>query len=203
MSSSEYLAYRRPCLASFPYNLISEISVSEDLIQHNFQIMAGMPIARSASGYIYCNYLNCTSGETASNPTHYFVETGNDSFLRQMTPANFVTQLVSDGLARSNQKLDDFGTPDDNTDLNASTTRHGLLKKLGGGTTNFLRADGVWATPPGEGGAGWSCACRAYRSAAMAVQTATYQKIQFDAENYDLGGNFAKQLQVTDTRTLC
>jgi hypothetical protein len=58
----------------------------------------GTIVARTAAGYIYCTYLNCTSGETTSNPTHYFVEIGNDSFLRQMAPANFVAQLVSDGL---------------------------------------------------------------------------------------------------------
>jgi hypothetical protein len=51
-------------------------------------------------------------------------------------------------------KLDDLGTPDDNTDLNATTARHGLLPKLGGGTTNYLRADGTWAAPAGGGGAG-------------------------------------------------
>lgn len=45
-------------------------------------------------------------------------------------------------------KLDDLATPDDNTDLNASITAHGLLPKLGGGTTNFLRADGTWNAPP-------------------------------------------------------
>lgn len=48
-------------------------------------------------------------------------------------------------------KLDDFTIPDDNTDLDASTAKHGLLKKLGGGTTNFLRADGSWAAPSGGG----------------------------------------------------
>ncbi len=48
-------------------------------------------------------------------------------------------------------KLDDLNTPDDNTDLDASTGQHGLLKKLGGGTTNFLRADGSWAAPSGGG----------------------------------------------------
>ena len=37
----------------------------------------------------------------------------------------------------------------DVTTNNASTVRHGLLPKLGGGTTNFLRADGTWATPVG------------------------------------------------------
>lgn len=44
-------------------------------------------------------------------------------------------------------KLDELTAPDDNSDLNATTSRHGLLPKLGGGTTNFFRADGGWATP--------------------------------------------------------
>lgn len=48
-------------------------------------------------------------------------------------------------------KLDDLAAPDDNTDLNATTSAHGLLPKLGGGTTNFLRADGTWAAPAGGG----------------------------------------------------
>lgn len=39
----------------------------------------------------------------------------------------------------------------DVTTANATTTAHGLLPKLGGGTTNFLRADGTWAAPPGGG----------------------------------------------------
>jgi hypothetical protein len=53
--------------------------------------------------------------------------------------------------AATNRKLDDFGTPDDNTDLNATISSHGLCPKLGGGTTNFLRADGTWAAPAGGG----------------------------------------------------
>jgi len=43
--------------------------------------------------------------------------------------------------------LDDLASPDDNTDLNASTSKHGLLLKLGGGTVNYLRADGTWTAP--------------------------------------------------------
>lgn len=50
-------------------------------------------------------------------------------------------------------KLDDLAAPDDNTDLNATTGAHGLLPKLGGGTTNFLRADGTWASPASSGDA--------------------------------------------------
>jgi len=46
-------------------------------------------------------------------------------------------------------KLDELAAPTDVTTLDATTSLHGLLKKLGGGTTNFLRADGAWAMPPG------------------------------------------------------
>lgn len=41
-------------------------------------------------------------------------------------------------------KLDDLGTPDDNTDLNASTSRHGLLPKLDNNATHFLNGQGNW-----------------------------------------------------------
>jgi len=46
-------------------------------------------------------------------------------------------------------KLDELAAPTDVTTLNATTSAHGLLPKLGGGTTNFLRADGNWAAPGG------------------------------------------------------
>jgi len=42
-----------------------------------------------------------------------------------------------------------YHTSSDVTTLNATTSKHGFLPKLGGGTTNYLRADGTWATPPG------------------------------------------------------
>ena len=41
-------------------------------------------------------------------------------------------------------KLDDLAAPDDNTDLNFSTTLHGLVPK-GPNTGNFLKDDGSWA----------------------------------------------------------
>jgi hypothetical protein len=44
-------------------------------------------------------------------------------------------------------KLDDLAAPDDNIDLNASLTAHGLMQKFPGGTTTFLRADGTFAAP--------------------------------------------------------
>jgi hypothetical protein len=42
-------------------------------------------------------------------------------------------------------KLDDLATPDDNTDLNASATRHGLLPKLSGNPLHTLKGDGTWS----------------------------------------------------------
>jgi hypothetical protein len=46
-------------------------------------------------------------------------------------------------------KLDDLGTPDDNTDLNASTSAHGLLKKLSNLSTQYMDGTGAWSVPPG------------------------------------------------------
>lgn len=44
-------------------------------------------------------------------------------------------------------KLDDLTAPDDNTDLNASTTAHGLLPKLSNVATEFLNGVGAFSTP--------------------------------------------------------
>jgi hypothetical protein len=42
-------------------------------------------------------------------------------------------------------KLDDFAALDDNTDLNATSSAHGLLPKLSNNARQFLRGDGTWA----------------------------------------------------------
>lgn len=57
--------------------------------------------------------------------------------------------LLGYGTTTPGIKLDDLVAPDDNTDLNASTSAHGLLQKLPGGTTTFLRGDGQFTTPAG------------------------------------------------------
>lgn len=45
-------------------------------------------------------------------------------------------------------KLDNFATPDDNTDLDFSTTLHGLVPK-GTNVGDFLKDNGTWASVPG------------------------------------------------------
>jgi hypothetical protein len=49
-------------------------------------------------------------------------------------------------------KLDDLAAPDDVTDLNASTTTHGLLRKLDNNAAHYLDGQGGWTTPAGSGG---------------------------------------------------
>jgi hypothetical protein len=44
-------------------------------------------------------------------------------------------------------KLDDLATPDDNTDLNVSTSAHGLVPKAPNDVLKFLRGDATWDTP--------------------------------------------------------
>jgi hypothetical protein len=48
-------------------------------------------VQRSSSGYIYCNYLNTTSGNS-SNPTHIYGS--QDTFIRKVTPQQLVTFLL-------------------------------------------------------------------------------------------------------------
>lgn len=49
-------------------------------------------------------------------------------------------------------KLDDLATPDDNTDLNATSSYHGLLPKLSGNSSQVLLGDGTFGASPGGSG---------------------------------------------------
>jgi len=75
---------------------------------------------------------------------------GNDSRLSDSrAPTSHATSHKSAG--GDSIKLDELAAPTDVTTLNATTGQHGLLPKLGGGTANFLRADGAWAAPSSSG----------------------------------------------------
>lgn len=100
-----------------------------------------------------------------------------DTSSASRTPSSHASSHVSGG--GDSIKLDDLATPDDNTDLNATTSLHGLLPKLGGGTTNFLRADGTWAAPPG----GSSFAVfSGYNNAGGGTINATWLDVDIDTE---------------------
>lgn len=63
---------------------------------------------------------------------------------------NGVTQDISTN--RTYTVTDANLSTSDVTTNNATTSKHGFLPKLPGGTTNFLREDGTFAAPPGGGG---------------------------------------------------
>lgn len=75
------------------------------------------------------------------------IDTGDSRLSDARTPTGHKSTHETGG--SDSIKLDDLASPDDNTDLNASTSKHGLLPKLAGGTADYLRADGTWSTPSG------------------------------------------------------
>lgn len=91
-------------------------------------------------------------------------------------------------------KLDDLGATDDNTDLNASTSKHGLLPKLGGGTTNFLRADGTWGIPTATQPAD-NCAFKLVNIGnQLNIAIDTDVTVIFGTEVYDLGDDVVSNI---------
>ena len=77
-------------------------------------------------------------------------------------------------------KLDDLAAPDDNTDLDYSTTAHGLVPK-GTNVGNFLKDDGTW----GAAGGGADISARVYNSAAQSISNSTETTVTFDTEYFD------------------
>jgi len=68
---------------------------------------------------------------------------GNDSRLSDArTPTAHNTSHQSGGSDAI--KLDDLASPDDNTDLNVSTSAHGLMNKLSNDDDEFLSGQGNW-----------------------------------------------------------
>lgn len=74
------------------------------------------------------------------------VTQGNDSRLSDSrTPTAHATSHKSGGSDAI--KLDELAAPTDVTTLNATTSAHGLLKKLSGVVTQYLNGNGAFATP--------------------------------------------------------
>lgn len=91
---------------------------------------------------------------------------GNDARLSDArTPTAHAASHKSGG--SDSIKLDELAAPTDVLTLNASTLAHGLLLKLDGGTTVFLRGDGTWAAPTA------SAADPAYAPGTFTVATET------------------------------
>ncbi len=75
-----------------------------------------------------------------------FYSDGSDWFEIPVLATSAHAALHASGAADA-VKLDDLAAPDDNTDLDFSTSAHGLVPK-GTNTGDFLKDDGTWATAP-------------------------------------------------------
>lgn len=79
-------------------------------------------------------------GRTDDDHSIYYNQARGDARYAQLAHA---AQHASGGADAV--KLDDLAAPDDNTDLNASTTKHGLMQKYPN-TAQALKGDGSWIT---------------------------------------------------------
>ena len=105
---------------------------------------------------------------------------GNDSRLSDArTPS--LHAVSHKGTGSDSIKLDELDAPDDITDLNVSTTAHGLCPKLSGSTAQFFRGDGVFAAVTGAsgGGAGLGTTIGMEGSGADYICDGTADNVQF------------------------
>jgi len=82
----------------------------------------------------------------------YLGAAANDGVLRVDAPLTYADgeDFITVGVDSTAIKLDDLGAPDDNTDLDFSTAKHGLVPK-GTDVGHFLKDNGTWAAGGGGG----------------------------------------------------
>lgn len=85
-------------------------------------------------------------GQNLSDNDTIVVKKG-DSVYRKSLLSRFWTYILG---KLPSVRIDLFAAAQDNTNANATTDAHGLLPKLDGNTTHFLRGDGAWEEPPGS-----------------------------------------------------
>ena len=77
----------------------------------------------------------------------YIVGGGNDTVFQYTVGGTAEYDYVQVDVTPDDIKLDDLGAPDDNTDLNASTSAHGLMPKLDNNPIHFINGQGSWTIP--------------------------------------------------------
>ena len=100
-----------------------------------------------------------------------------DGVTTTATELNYVDGVTSNIQTQLNSKASSS-----HTHANATTSAAGFLPKLGGGTTNYLRADGTWAKPPD-------------------TNTDTTYTLTKSGSTITLTGSDGKETSVTDSNT--
>lgn len=116
-------------------------SVTADNSSDTLTIASGNGITTTTNATTDTISILPTFGTTANT-----ICQGNDSRLsNDRTPTSHATSHMAGG--GDNIKLDALAPPDDVTTLNATTSAHGLLRKLSGLASQYLRGDGEWSVP--------------------------------------------------------
>lgn len=114
----------------------SILLISNDVTNNNLVLGLSLNTGTAAS-------YNVSTTDTAS--ANEIVKGSDIRLTGYRTP---LSHAISHKSGQSDElKLDELGIPSDNTNLDATTTYHGLLPKLAGNSTQYLRADGTWSTP--------------------------------------------------------
>ena len=98
--------------------------------------------------FSYASKANINSNTNNTTIANLPVRAGTLCFTDQAI-SNVTRSGTTFTATRANGTTFSFTQQDNNTTYaQATTASAGLMPKLGGGTTNYLRADGSWATPP-------------------------------------------------------
>lgn len=124
LSGTGYLSLTGQALTASPINLASHVTGT-------------LPIASGGTGATTAaNALTSLGAYAASNPAGYTSNTGTVTSVTGTAPISVSNNTTTPAITVAT-----FGT-----------SNSGVVPSSGGGTTNFLRADGEWAAPPGGAG---------------------------------------------------
>ena len=132
------------------------------------------------------------TGDVTGSGTGSFAATIANDAVSNAKLANVATSTIKGRVTAGTGDPEDLTSTQATTLINEFTSSlKGLAPASGGGTTNFLRADGTWASPPGGGGG---------VSFNWAAKTTTYTAVTGDHLLADTsGGAFTITLPATPT----
>jgi len=99
------------------------------------------------------SYVNVASAIAANRNVTEPLLTGDDTRVYEAHTQTLSNKTLASSCNLSAIKIDDLAAGDDNTDLNVSTSKHGLTPKLPNDATKYLDGTGAYTVPP-SGAAG-------------------------------------------------